>query len=140
MDHVTTEVQRKALLVMSGDRSVKSYLDTNERSFDVFEVNGTKYTVSGSSLCGRDFTHYTPVIRIGNEKRILFNLAAAELSEVFQGPDMDIAMLHTTMQELLPAVGTLTVPEASKESFAVDMARDRFHQYICKFLVLVYKI
>ena len=124
--------------MMSGDQSVNSYLDTDDHSFDVFELNGTKYTVSGSFLRGRDFTNYTPVIRIGDEKRILFNLAAAEFSEVFQGPDMNIAMLHTTMQELLPTVGTLSVPEASRKSFSVDMARDRFHQYICKLLFHVY--
>ena len=132
MDHVTTEIQRKALLVMTGDESVTSYLDKHDGSSNVYELNGTKYTLSGSYLRSHDFTDFTRVTKIGDEKRVLFNLAATGLSDVFQVPDLDVAMLHSTVHELTAMVSALSVPEASMDSFTITLAKDRFHQYICK--------
>ena len=138
LSHVETQLQRNALLVLTGDKDVTSFLDSITRSSDVYEINGTNYKLSGSTLRSHDYTDYARVTKIGNEKRVLFNLAATEFSDVFYpNSELNDAMVCSSLHELTAAVNILTVDDSAEYPFTVSLARDRLHQYICKFLIFV---
>ena len=132
-----TQLQRNALLVLTGDKDVTSFLDSMTSSTDVYEINGTNYKLSGSTLRSHDYTDYARVTKIGNEKRVLFNLAATEFSDVFYpNSELNDAMVCSSLHDLTAAVNILTVDDSSDHPFTVSLARDRLHQYICKCLFL----
>ena len=137
MTHVEAQVQRKALLVLAGDNSVTSYLDSLGHVSDVYELNGTAYSFTGSILRSHDFTDYTRVTKIGDEQRLLFNLAATGLSDILysSGQSMD-----ATVHEISAMVTSLSAQSTTCLPFSVSLARDRFHKYICKFLSYIFII
>ena len=138
MSQIESKVQRRALLVSTGDKTVTSYLDSVGHVSDIYELNGTAYSYAGSVLRSRDFTDYTKVTKIGDEQRLLFNLSATGLSDVFYspGPDLDSAFLSPTVYELSAMVSALSTGSVPELPFSVSLARDRFHQYICKSIVI----
>lgn len=136
MSQVESQIQRKALLVLSGDNTVTSYLDGLGHVSNVYELNGTSYSFNGSVLRSHDFTDYTQVTKIGEEQRLLFNLAATGLSDVlYTSTDLDTAVIS-------PAVND-PVLDAELEQLlpiSVSLARDRFHKYLSKNLTSFFKI
>lgn len=80
-----------------------------------------------------DFTDYTKVTKIGDEQRMLFNLSATGFSDVFYATNsLDLAMNSPTMFELTATVSALSTEIPNSRPFSVSVARDRFHQYLCK--------
>ena len=139
MKYVESRVLRKALSVMSGDGTNVSYLDGLQRSKDVCKVRETRYSLSGSRLRIRSQTHSVHVTRNGREKRLLFNLATTQFSEVFAADNhLDVAILpdleSTTLSSLLSASCSLN------HANSLYLARDQLHQYICKYFVIIYYI
>ena len=134
-----SQIQRKALLVISGDKTVTSYLDGVGHSSNVYEIHGSKYTLIGSHLRSHDYTSYSRVTKIGSEKRLLFNLTATSVSAIFATDestnnldvDLNVAM-NGTIGLSDTSVESVESIIADKLPFLVSRARDRFHQYVCK--------
>ena len=109
-----------------------SYLDKMGHISDIYELNGTAYSYNGTVLRSHDFTDFTRVTKIGTEQRMLFNLAASDMSEVFYSdPDMNVAMVSPTVYETTTMVDSLATSPVQERPFSVSIARDRLHQYIC---------
>ena len=109
-----------------------SYLDKMGHVSDIYELNGTTYSYNGAVLRSHDFTDFTRVTKIGTEQRMLFNLAATDMSEVFYSDlDMNVAMVSPTVYELTTLLDSLVTTPVSERPFSVSLARDRLHQYIC---------
>ena len=133
MSHVESQVQRKALLAISGENDVISYLDSLGHAAGVYEVNGTSYSLTGSTLRSHDFTDFTKVTKIGDEQRMLYNLSASGFADLFDStPDLNMAVIVPNVYELSAVVSSLSTIDDEIRPFSVILARDCFHKYLCK--------
>ena len=117
---------------MTGSATEISYLDKFGHSGDIYELCNTSYSLTQDRLRSHAYTESFRVTRIGDEKRLLFNLSATKFSDIFMADVcLDDAMLNpdllTDSQGLSSSFANLT-----SHSLSMYTTRDRLHNYICK--------
>ena len=135
MSHVDASLQRKALLVMTGDQNVTSSLDSLGHLDNVYEINGTNYSLSGQRLRSHDFTDYIRLLRSAEDQRLIYNLAARNLPEFFlSNSELDLSSEAPVYHEVPTIIAALESPTTIQPPNMIYATRDSLHQHIRKFL------
>ena len=137
MKHVESQIKRKALLVMTGSATEKSYLDNFGHSGDVYELQSTSYSLFNSRLRSHAYTESFHVTKIGTEKRLLFNLSATRFSDIFVADScLDDAMIMTDVLNGSEDLST-SMANVTRHSLSLYSTRDRLHHYVRKYFYIV---
>ena len=136
---VESRVQRKALLVMTGSATETSFLDKFGFPGGFCELRSTQYSISQSRIRSCEFVETLPVTRIGEEKRLLFNLAATRYSELFTvETNLDDAMLISDSLDGSADISVNSAANVTSQSLSLHLTKDRLHQYLCKFIYVIF--
>ena len=135
MSHVDASLQRKALLVMTGDQNVTSSLDSLGHIDNVYEINGTNYSLTGQRVRSHDFTDYIRLLRSEDDQRPIYNSAARNLPEFFLSTsELDLFYEAPAYYEVPTVIAALETPTTTQPPHMVYTTRDCLHQHIRKFL------
>ena len=138
MSHVDASLQRKALLVMTGEQNVTSSLDRLGHLDNVYEINGTNYSLSGQRLRSHDFTDYIRLLRSEDDQRLIYNLAARNLPEFFlSNSELDLSYEAPAYYEVPTVIAALEAPTTTQPPNMIYATRDSLHQHIRKFLIFL---
>ena len=124
--------------MMSGSATEKSYLDKFGFSNGFCELRSTRFTISQSGIRSCEFVETLPIVRIGDEKRLLFNLAATRFSDLFTAEtDLNDAVLIPASLDDSANVSVGSVANVTSQSLSLHLTKDRLHHYLCEFPISI---
>ena len=122
---------------MTGDQTISSSLDSLGHVDNIYEINGTNYTLSGQRLRTHDFTDYVRLLRTAHDQRLIYNSAARNLPEVFLSTsELDFSLSDyepPAYFEVPTVIASLEAPTTVQPPHMIYATRDSLHQHIRKF-------
>jgi len=120
---------------MTGSATEKSFLDKFGFPNGLCELRSMRYTLSRSGIHSRESVETLPVVRDGEDKRLLFNLAATRFSELFTvETNLNDAVILADSLDAPTTVSAGSMANVTSQSLSLYLTKDRLHHYLCKFL------